>query len=472
MWRMSFTLLIVLCSFIGGMLFWQWHVYSDYDQPNEQAEQAEQELTVESKGDQLNITQRIEGLQSGKEYRISFPDSIPNWSCENADGKICNSIDENPASFVAENHSIILRYQIELKEKNTFLLNEWMGQLPDVEISHTTIKVIDSARREGSWIAGFPLKGFNELELIDYYVFAGEGDSGSLYWHSEPLTKITDQNGLQFFAQGNKNKQDYPLESLKKISNITGISVIFTNSFQETNGNGLMVANPDIKNELLERKIVYNYFLEKAPTLPLEEKWLIDALTSLFLGQQSNVPKGNELISEMNRVLAKEETENFVNAVIKEDSITPEILDELIGTIKEKNTHFFTLNKNEDTKLVPLYFNDARKVVIQGKIQEDIEVLLMNDEKLVPFIDTMTALGFEAKVLADQETILLDNGNNNYRFYISQNIFLYNEADFGLLENPLQVINGTVFIKVKLLPELFKANIEETENEIKISLDS
>lgn len=471
MWRISFTLLIVLCSVIGGMLFWQWHVYSDYDQPKNELEKTEQELTVESKGNQLIITQRIEGLKSGKEYRISFPESITSWSCEKAEGEICESVDENPSSFVAENHSLILRYQIELKETNAFLLNDWMGQLPDVEISHTTIKVVDSARREGSWVAGFPLKGFNKLELIDYYVFAGEGARGSLYWQSEPLTKITDQNGLQFFAQENKDKQDYPFESVKQIPNLSGISVIFTSHFQETNGIGLMVANLDMKNELLERKIVYNYFLGKAPTLPIEERWLIDALTSLFLAQQSNVPKGNELISELNSVLAKEEIVNFLNAVIREDSITPEKLDELIGTIKEKHTHFFTLNKNEDTKLVPLYFNDARKVVLQEKIQEDIEVLLVNDEKLLPFIDTMSALGFEAKALEDQETILLNKGNNNYRFYISQNIFLYNEADFGLLENPLQMINGTVYIKVQLLPEIFKANIEETENEIKISLD-
>lgn len=471
MWRTSFTLLIVLCSFIVGMLFWQWHVYSDYEQPKDQTEITEQELTVESKAQQLFITQRIDGLQSGKEYRINFPESIPTWNCEQADGEICDSVDENPSSFVAENHSLILRYQIELKENNAFLLNDWMGQLPDVEIDHTTIKVVDSARREGSWVAGFPLKGFNKLELIDYYVFAGEGDRGSLYWQSEPLNKTTAQNGLQFFSQGNNVKKDYLFESLKQVLNLSGMSVIFTSNFQETNGIGLMVANPDIKNELLERKIVYNYFLGKAPTLPLEERWLIDVLTSIFLAQQSNVSKGNELITEMNRVLAKDEITNLLNDIIEEESITPEILDELLGTIKEKQTHFFTLNKNEDTKLVPLYFNDARKVVLQEKIQEDIKVLLRNDEKLIPFMDTMSALGFEAKALADQETILLNKGNNNYRFYISQNIFLYNEADFGLLENPLRVINGTVYVKLKMLPEIFKANIEETENEIKISLD-
>lgn len=472
MWKISFTLLILLNSIIGGMLFWQWNVYSENNTlaKAEENETAIQEITVKSKGNLLSITQVITGLKSDKEYRISMPDTISEWKCVKADDNPCDSIDDNPSSFLPDNHSITLQYNIELSQ-SPFLLNNWNGILPDVEMKKTSIEVVDSSRREGTWVAGLPLKGHKKLDLIDYYFFEGNINNASLYWQPQAMEHIQGEQGIQFYSVNPIDKKSLSFGSLKKLANFKGLSIILTESFAETNGNALMIAKPTIETELLERKIVYNYFLEKAKNLPLEERWLMDVLTSLLTGQESKVPKGVEFLADLREKHTEEELSSFMDLVLKENTLTPESLDELLGSIAGKSTQYFTLNKNEETRLIPLYYTDRRKIFIQDKPQKDLELLLVKGKKYYPFIETLEALGFEVKALADNETILLNKGNNTYRFFVNQNIFIYNEEDYGLLENPLHLINGKVYLESNWLKKIFKIHIQESEDEIKLTLD-
>lgn len=472
MWKISFTLLILLNSVIGGMLFWQWNAYSESKSiaKAEEIESATQEISVKSKGNAIAVTQLITGLKSDKEYRISMPDTISDWECVKADGAPCDSVDENPTSFLADHHSLTIRYNIELNH-TPFLLNSWTAALLDVEMKKTSIEVIDSSRRDGTWVAGLPLKGHNKLEFIDYYYFEGNGTSASLYWQSQSMNHVKGGQGIYLYSEENMEENSFSFDSLKRLPDFKGLSVVYTEAFTETNGNGLMITKPSIKKELLERKIIYNYFLDKSRDLPLEERWLIDVLTSLMTGQESNVQKGNEFLAELKKQLSEEELSKFLDLVFMESSLTPERLDELLGSLAGKSTHFFALNKNEETKLIPLYYTDKRKIMIQNKLYKDHEVLLIEDKKYYPFVETLEALGFEVKLLADNETILLNKENNSYRFFINQNIFIYNEEDYGLLENPLNRINGKVYVEGNWLNTIFKIHLEETEKEIKLSID-
>jgi hypothetical protein len=67
--------------------------------------------------------------------------------------------------------------------------------------------------------------------------------------------------------------------------------------------------------------------------------------------------------------------------------------------------------------------------------------------------------------------MLLSKGNNSYRFYLNKNVFIYNEEDYGLLENPLTNQNGTVFIEIQWFKSLFGVTAEEREDEIHLTSD-
>lgn len=472
MWRISFTLLIMLNAVIAGLLFWQWNVYSEHHSKANAEEMVEvtQRISVKTNGNILEIAQIFNGLKNDKEYRAVVPETISEWNCLKEDGSPCDSSDENPYSFLADGQKMKISFQIQMeKGSSPFLLNHWTANLPDVNITETAIEVVDLNKREGIWAAGLPLKSYRELEVIDYYFFEGKGDRGSLFWQPTPLEHVRGEQNVDFYSSKEASTNVPAFEFLERIPNFSGLSIIFTDSMPETNGIGLMVANPHIENDVLERKLIYNYFSSKASDFPLEERWLIDVLTSLLTGQESKVAKGNELLAELKKVHSEEELVKFLEQVFAKNTISPEKLDELLGSLVDKKTHFFTLNRNEETKLIPLYYTDARRIVIGEKLHDDIDVLLVDGDRLFPFIETFEALGYEVKALEDNDTILLNKEGNSYRFYVSQNIFIYNEEDYGLLENPLTMINGKVYLETGWLRTIFKIQVLETSDEIKLS---
>ncbi|MGG0717781.1 hypothetical protein ABE096_09330 [Robertmurraya massiliosenegalensis] len=465
MWKVAFTLLIGLCSIIGVMLFWQWHAYSEYHNPAElnNDEKAVQRITVESSGSLLFITQVIEGLQNDTDYSIVTPQIIVDWECTEENGETCEVAEDNPHMLQTQNKSFTFQYQIEIRdEESVILLKDWMLQLQDVDITHTTINLIATSRREGSWVTGFPLKGYSKLEYIDYYVFEGKGDRGALYWQPTPLEKIDVEHGIQFYTT-NGSHPVLSLPSLMKIPNYGPVAIVFSDSYSSTNGAGLMIVNPSLDDQALERRMISHYFLEKASHFPVEERWLLEVLTSLVDEQESNIVKANRLIDELNSYFSKDQLEQFVSLVYKEDHITPQKLDELLGYTIDKRTDFFTLNKNEKAKWSPLYFYDSRPLIIGDKDNEGLDVFIVNNERYLPFVETMTALGYSASLLEDHESVLLELENNYYRFYVNQNIYEYNQVHYGLLENPLKMINGKPYMKSSMLLSLFQLSFMEDE---------
>ncbi|MFE8703655.1 stalk domain-containing protein [Cytobacillus sp. FJAT-54145] len=472
MWKTTFTILLLLLSTLGGMLFWQWHAYSEQNDevPIEQIEQAEQLLTVQSSINQLEITQTIEGLNSTKEYRFTIPGEATQWSCLKEDGSNCDSKDENPNSFLAESGKLRFVLTIPLKGNNSsFLYHDWFVVLPEVSVTNTMIEIVDSAKREGSWVTGLPLKGFNKLDYIDYYVFEGQRTEASLFWQSTPLT-LKRQNTISYFIGESHGEVNYSFEALKELTNPPQLSIVLTNEYPDTNGKGLIITKPDVELNVLERKIVHTYMSGKFEKLPLEEQWLLDVFTSLFINKESKAQKGMQLINELKEKLSEEELKRYMQAIIQEDQpINTQKLDELLGTMSGKRTYFFTINKNESTQFIPLYYFDNRKVFVESNLKEDVEIVYMDGKTLFPFVETLTALGFEVKVLSDQETLLLSKGNNSYRFYLNQNIFIYNEEDYGLLENPLNSLNGKIYMDHHWLKSIFHISISEQQDKIELS---
>lgn len=472
MWKTVIILFTILVSVLGSILFWQWNAYSDQgDLPRgKQLEEANQQITVETKGELLQITQQISGLSTKQEYRIVFPDSIKEWNCINEDGDSCNSNDENPSTFLAEDGFLTVKYSVK-PNKGSFLLNDWIGRFPDVSIIKSSIEIIDSMRREGTWVAGIPLKGFEKLKNIDYYVFEGSENTPSLFWLSEPLSDKKARENMEYYLPNSSKSPSYNLKALENIPNLPYLSVIFTNRYPETNGEGIIIAKPGIEDKVLERKIIYNYFAGKLPYLQLEEKWIIDCLTSLLTNQDSKVNKGTELIQDLKGNFLNEELNQFLDEIIQDESVLEtKDLDRFLGSIKGKETDFFTVNKNETTKFIPLYFYDPKKVLANGKVQKDIKMVYVQNDRYFPFAETMTALGYNVKLLSNKESLLLSKGNNSYRFYADQNIFIYNEEDYGLFEKPLTVLNGKIYIKSQWLQSIFKVSINEEDNQVILSM--
>lgn len=465
--RTAILIFIVLITTSSSMLFWQWTAYSKQNNMiDDNFEKVTQELIVKMETEKLHITQKIIGLTADKEYRVTIPENLFDWSCVKEDGKACESADENPRTFLADKEEMIFQYTIPIPKAGEFWLNEWTAHLSDVTVAKTDIEIIAPAKRDGSWVAGAPLKGFKEMDLIDFYFFSGVGDAPSLYWQPGILNNKKNKNGIDFYYTQN-SIDSFQLKEITSLNGFPYVAVVFSDQNVEYSGRGIIVTSSRTKEDELKRKLI-NYYFEKR--YDIEEKWLIDVLTSYTAKIPAVTAKGKAVLKEMNNKLSDKERETFFNHVkTATGSLTTQILDGYLNEIKGVHTRFFTLNKAESSPFVPLYFYDKRKVIIAEKEQKGLEVIVNEGKMLYPFIDTMEALGFEVNTLPDQETILLLKESNSYRFYLNSPLFIYNEEDYGLLESPLTNINGNIYISKQWIQTLFKVSIEEGEMEIKLS---
>jgi len=470
MWRTAFVIFITLITTISGMMLWQWKAYSKQNiSIEENGEKVVQEIMVKTDNDHLLITQKIVGLTPGREYTTILPDSLQDWSCVKEDGEDCESVDENPHTYLPEDNEIQFQYIITVPNDNSaFQIDDWTTILPEVSIKRTELEISDRIRREGSWVAGLQLQGFREMDLIDYYLFSGDGDAPSLYWQPQSLNHFDAGMDVDYYFEKPRMENAMQFKEIKSLEDFPFVAVVLSEQYRERSGKGIVFSPAKSTDAELKRQLINYYFEEK---YNFAEKWLLDVFTSYTVKQPAVTEKGKAVLAELNNKLSEEEIKEFFSLVNHgNESMSAQKLDNFLKKIKGNSTRFFSLNKEDSKSFIPLYFYDDRKIMIGNGEVKGIEVVIDKGKMLYPFIETMKALGFELKVLPDQETILLMKENNSYRFYLNSNIFIYNEEDYGLLESPLTNFNGNIYMNKQWIEALFKVKFEEDEEKIKLSL--
>ncbi|MBP2240008.1 hypothetical protein J2Z40_000561 [Cytobacillus eiseniae] len=474
MWRTASLIFVVLTTAIGGMLSWQWKAYSKQDNHiNEDAVMVEQEITVESSEKDLHITQVISGLSAKKPYQVIIPNDIFDWSCTDENGGICESKDEDPQTLIPNHKEMIFQYKIPIENSHSaFLLENWTITIFDVKINSSDIEIIDTIRREGTWIVGAPKKGIKELDFIDYYLFTAVGDAPALYWQPIELFKSINENDIAFFTeQKDAEKKSSFMVELDSLGDFPYVSVVFTNEIGEKMANGMIFTSPNTNEDNLKRKFIQYYYEWKFGGFSVEEEWILDVFTSYKAKLQPITNKAKAILNELTEKLSEEELTSFFNYINNETrEINAEKLDQFIYQIKGLHTYFFKMNTTEHAKFYPLYYYDTRSVYIADTKNEEIEVIYDHGTMLYPFVETIKGFGFEVSELQDQEMMLVIRENSTYRFYLNKNIFIYNEEDYGLLENPLTKLNGKYYISKEWLKMIFNVQFKEGEQEIKLSL--
>jgi hypothetical protein len=468
MWKGLFLSFLALGTVISAMLFWQWNAYSKQSEPSEVKETAQQELTIETKQDQLLVTQTIKGLSQGKEYRTARTEKQFRWECPGIEGKGCSSSDEDPSTFISEDGSLTFEYIIPVgASPAAFLLTDWTTMVPDVQIDDTLTVIVDSSRRSGTWAAGGRPEGYKQGELIDYYVFEREGDAPAVFWQAEKLNTLEAAGNVTFLSAEKENGLAIDAEKAEKIADLPFLTLIQTGSYKEAAGSGLMIINPGADQNELMAKILSHALKEKFSGTPSGETWLLELAASAALSQEPDSEKAKSLLAGLKEVLGEEGMELFYSYVKNSDSLNAEQLDRFLVSELGKETRYFTLNKDEKAPYIPFYFADERKIDVDGTVS-GLEAIGLDGKTYFPFIKTAGLLGFKAEKVSAKEILLQGAGNNSYRFYLDKNIFIYNEEDYGLLENPLVTVGSELFMDRHWLEAIFKIKVTEEEHRISI----
>jgi len=236
-------------------------------------------------------------------------------------------------------------------------------------------------------------------------------------------------------------------------------------------GNGLLLAASSLSKNELEQQLAISFLSRKIQGLSPNGNLLLEALATLITKQPASNPKSRAIVRELQTKLTSAELNDFTIFLSgSEKSIDYTELDDKLAAIKGMETTFFSLNKQDDSSLYPLLFNDGRRLIANGKRIIDWDIIVEGDGKLFPFIKTMSSLG--AKTTIDQQLNLIKvtSDSSMYSFNLKNHTFVMNGESFGLLENPFKLINGIVYIEGKWLKAIFQVSFEESEEEIVLSM--
>lgn len=471
--KASVLILTFLFIFLSATVVWQWIIYSNESSQvtNKPEEKITQEVTVKVGQDGLTIKQVIKNLEKGSRYGVSVPEQASEIACINSDDKPCQN-DFETESIKAKGDMLQFEYFIKSDSAAVgFIVNDWLVSFSDQGIASTRIEIVDSAHRKGTWVVGLPLKGYRQMEVVNYYMFEGVGENPSLYWQNKSLNKFSGQKGIHYYSSSPDQPGIYQFDSLKGFAEKNHLSVVFNSEDRIVQGNGILLAASSLSKSELEQQLAISFLSRKIYGLGPNNQILLEALASLITKQPASKLKSQAIVRELQTKLTNPEINDFIQFLSGiETSIDFTELNEKLSAIKGMETKFFTLNKHDDSGFYHLLFTDGKRIIANGQRIMDWDVVIEGDTKLFPFNETISSFGGQINVDQSLTWIKVTFNNSNYSFNLKNNTFIMNGENFGLLENPFKMINGTVYIGEHWLKAIFKVSVEEGEEEIVLSL--
>ena len=471
--RASVLLITLIMIFLCAAVAWQWIVFSKESGQslNLPTEKIDQEIIVKAEKSGLIVKQVFSNLEQGKYYGIHIPGKIENLTCHDSEGAHCKD-DLESQSFEARGTKLQLEYIVTVDTSAVeFLLNDWLVSLVEGGVYKTRIELVDKLQRKGSWVAGIPLKGYKQLDLVNYYVFEGNANTPSLYWQNTSLAKISGQKGINYYAHSQDQQPIYEFDSLINVSNKRHLSVVFNNDNRIVQGNGLVLVSKSLSRSELEQQLVTAFISLKLPELNKDEQWLLEALASLLTKETVKNPKAYAIVQELTGKLTQAELKEFTEIFSRDhSSLNHSKLDEHLASIRGRRTNFFTLNKLEASVFYSLLFKDDRRIMVNGENVNDMNIAIDGERRLYPFVKTMETLGFQTEIDPGMNKIKVSTKGIEYMFNLTNNTFVLNGENFGLLENPFELINSTVYVEQRWLNGIFKVSIEENNQEIVLAV--
>jgi hypothetical protein len=473
--KASVLIISVLILLICATAVWQWGVYSKrssqtYDRPDVRVSQ---EVTMIVNHSELEIKQVFINLKNDQNYGTVIPKESIGLICKDSEGSPCD-LAGNQQSIRVKGDKLTFTYTINIDPSAVeFFIHDWLVLLRDSEISNTRIEIVDKLNHKGTWVTGIPLKGSRRMELVNYYVFEGREENPSLYWQNKSLRKLSGQKGISYYPAVIEDQLGvYHFDRLKGLAEKSHVSVIVNNENRIVHGSGILLLHTGLTKSELEQQLAISFFSQKFHSLDVNEKWILEALASLITNEPAVTSKSQFLIKELKSKLTQAEINHFINRLsVDQFHIDHNRMDGHLSVISKMKTNFFALNRQEESKNYPLLFMESRKVIANGLIEEDMDIIIEGEKRLYPFIKTMSSLGYKTeKDAAGAEGMKVSSNSNSYSFNFKNKTFILNGKSFGLLEDPFRTINDTVYIEEQWLNGIFDVIVEESEKEIVLTL--
>ncbi|MBN8191580.1 hypothetical protein JI667_05390 [Bacillus sp. NTK074B] len=470
--RFLITLCLMMILISSSILFFQWMGFTTESAGESGVVKVDQSYSIIHNEGIFMIEQTIQfPAGSSDPITIQWPEGSENFSCRDQGGKNCLTKENGEFQINAPKpvpQEITITYSIKQSPKSGYiLLGSWFPVLSDVSTTSTDIQLTEKSLRRGEWIAGYQSKSFKKLDYIDYYSFRGKGGPSALLWTKDEW-KEEEYSSVRVMSNDlNHSGLEEQLTSFDPDDGF--VTVIITKNIKPFLSSHLIIMSDESSGEYMNnirRSLLYQamYSLDS-------ETWLRELVVGLLLNEVPPTGKPAWAYKQLLDGLSLSDWENLRQMVkdptiAKDHTIDHAFLDDAVSRVTGYTSTFFEENVNKDENKP--FILKGNKPILVNQEPTQLSYVSNKQNEFIQFPEAVKDLGIEMKEVEPGEYFTSLNGNT-LRFYVNEDFFIYNEEIYGSLVKPVQTIGGPVYIDIHLLKKLFKVDVQEEDDVIRIS---
>ena len=457
MHRIFITILLLLLVVTGGVLFWQWNIYSEKSAELNQNSKANEMIHMEINDHTIKIIHEISGLPA-KSYHLVNPKKAK-VSCREGE-QDCKLSGEQNQMIKTKGGTIQLSYTLRRPIVSAYVLDKWAIELDGVDMTKTRVEITHYGKKTGMWAAGAHLVGQTKKENISYFVFEGTDGVFPLYYQNSPLKQV-EADGVTVYGDISNTL----LKAAKQYKVKTPCTLIVSNKVSPYSSEHLLIGRSKDK---MTQVLANRYYNNNYPFKDKSEKWLQSLIGAYILGERVE-GKSKLMIAELSKQLTAEQQAAFVHLLKKNqgNEFSASLLDKWLMEVTGLKTNYFKSNKSEKAKLSTLLFMNNVKWYDKKGNSSDVESITMNSKRYYSLKQIATNLGFQYEIISDNH-IYLTNGKTTFRFFPGEKTFLYNETAYSISGELLKKINNKFYISEEYLPKIFSVVVREQDHELQL----
>lgn len=446
----------------------QFQVYSDKVDSTEKGYRYSQEIEIVYRGESLDIRQHFKNLPT-EELTIEWPKASINPDCFIENEHSCVRLSDDSNKFKAgETRAQSISYVIPLKNglQSRKLMKNVFATLKNGDVQFSTVHISTEKEVKGQWITGLPLIGEQNLSLVNYSMFSGEGAVKDLFWQDGDFA-LQDKVGVVSIYSRTTLKAAF----YEKLENINFLSDEHLAIINGTNIDGVdgfrMLFVPNVTVAKVQQKVLITQ-LEESYDFGDSPHWLKELMASFLTGTVFGGEKTKEVAATINAQLTDVQLTDWRDRLqaLEGKKISGELLDKELSEVLGASTKYISMNAQSE-KSYPFLYNDPRILYVNSEKQPAIQVILKDGEILYGADLLLESIGYDVSI--GEHGYYVVSETREFRFPNEPGFYVFNQRRYDTVSLPVKLVAGQYFIEESWLKRLFIVEIEKTENRINIS---
>ncbi|MFJ7950407.1 RNA polymerase II [Lysinibacillus sp. NPDC096418] len=466
--KFALSFFSILALIITGTLFFQYQAYSSDLEAGNGEFHYSQEIEIVYRENSLDVRQHFKNLPNQK-VKIKWPKNAVDPTCFIETENSCNRLSEETTYFKkgetkAQSVSYIIPLEGGLQDK--MLIQDVFATLQNGETSYSVVHISTDVKMAGQWVTGLPLIGQQQLSLVNYTMFSGDGAVRDLYWQAGNLQVQKQTPVLSIYA-----KQAVSNEFLKALESIQFLNDEHISIIQEqkpvAEHDDRILFLPELTTQAVEQQVILSQIKSKLAFKDAPE-WLIEVVASYLVSGSIGSDKAKEMVATLKEFMSNDQERAWQEAVnnLGEGPISPTTMDELLSEVLTEKTSYFELNVAQEKGVYPLLIEDERSVYVDDVIKEDVDIIQYEGQILYNADTLLPHLGYTAN--EGENGYYVNSETRTFRFPKEPGFYVFNQRRYSTISEPILKIANSYYVEEAWLQRLFLVELQKSDGRIQV----